>query len=255
MITLDFKIEPRTVILHLLHGYYPDYALPEQPHIEVDTLLVKAKELDSATFELIRGGLNADNFSNLCASKQFTLPEIGKRIDQLVQTLRLEATTAEILKQTAKALADVRKEWEHNYFKSHEILSDLTGLSLDKTFQVFMTHPSTPQGFNDLRGNIFWTYRLDFPNYNTVYLWHEIMHYYVDPGHNHERVAHSIVELLTDEELRVRLNGVGYLPFVGHEGLRKIEMQLLPSWQSYIKQKGKKNINDFIQQADQFCKP
>jgi hypothetical protein len=255
MITLDFTIEPRTLIFHLLNAYYPLYPLPGQPHIEADALLARAKQLDAPTLKLIRDGLDSDNISNLCASKQSTLQEIGEHIDRLVQALQLEAAFASILKQTSQALSDVRKEWEHNYFKSHELLADLTGLSLDKTFQVFITHPCAAQGFNDFRGNIFWTYRLDFPNYNTIYLWHEIMHYYVDPEHKYdEPVGHSVVELLTDGALRVQLNGAGYLPLVGHRHLREAETHLLPYWQSYTRQKGKKNINDFIQQADQLLK-
>jgi hypothetical protein len=255
MIKLDYKIVPRTVILHIIAGYYPGYPLPGAPHSDTDALFAKAKQLDKATFDLLRDGADAANFTNVCASKQSTLLDIGKRIDQLVQTLQQEAVAASILDQTAKALSDVRTEWEHNYFKSHEILSELIGLPLDRTFQVFMTHPSVAQGFNDFRGNIFWTYRLTFPNYNTIYLWHEIMHYYVDNEHKYsESVAHSVVELLADEELRVRLNGEDYLPLVGHPHLRQSVTLLLPSWQSYTKQRGKKNINEFIEQADQLLK-
>jgi hypothetical protein len=256
MITLDFLIKPQVVAIHLLNTYIgKGYALPGAPTAEAEALVEQAQKLDDQTCKLLSGELGPSSLVLASISSECNLTEIGKRIDKLVDALIIEPAFPVILKQTAKALADVRNEWEHNFFRSSELLAELTGLKLDRHFSVYLTHPATPQGFNDLRGNIFWTYRLDFPNYNTVYLWHEIMHYYIDREQKYSNILrHSIVELLSDVELRQRLNGGSYLPLVGHPYLQEAETKLLPSWETYVKQKSKKNINHYIAQADKLLK-
>jgi hypothetical protein len=81
------------------------------------------------------------------------------------------------------------------------------------------------------------------------------MHYYIDREQKYSNILrHSIVELLSDVELRQRLNGGSYLPLVGHPYLQEAETKLLPSWETYVKQKSKKNINHYIAQADKLLK-
>jgi len=81
----------------------------------------------------------------------------------------------------------------------------------------------------------------DWPNYATVYLWHEILHSYI----GYSEKEHAVIELITDEELRIRLNGSKYPPFAGHKYLAKIKQKILPRWKKYLKSK-KRNIREFM---------
>jgi hypothetical protein len=73
-------------------------------------------------------------------------------------------------------------------------------------------------------------------------MWHEILHFYwLKP--KDENLSHAIIELVTDNELRIRLNGGKYPPFVGHSWLEKIRRKIYPYWKKYLNKKLKaKNI-------------
>ena len=63
-----------------------------------------------------------------------------------------------------------------------------------------------------------------------------------------EKKEHAVIELITDEELRTRLNGGKYPPFVGHGYLQKVKEKLLPKWRKYLKSE-KQNIREFIRKS------
>jgi len=91
---------------------------------------------------------------------------------------------------------------------------------------------------------IVWGHPEEWPNYSTVYLCHEIMHILtnLDPSD----ITHAVIELMTDNELRIRLNNKGkYFQYPGHKHLRKLEKNILPEWKKYLK-KPEKNIFNFI---------
>jgi hypothetical protein len=51
---------------------------------------------------------------------------------------------------------------------------------------------------------------------------------------------HAIIELLTDEELRIRFNKKGVYfkekqKFIGHKDLISLKKKILPYWKNYIK--------------------
>jgi hypothetical protein len=56
------------------------------------------------------------------------------------------------------------------------------------------------------------------------------------------------VQLLADNEMRIRLNGGSYPPFEGHEEHIAIMENLLPSWREYLQQP-RKNIHDYLRNA------
>ena len=45
---------------------------------------------------------------------------------------------------------------------------------------------------------------------------------------------HALIQLITDNELRIRLNGGKYPPFEGHSTLTAEMSSLLPKWQEYL---------------------
>ena len=92
---------------------------------------------------------------------------------------------------------------------------------------------------------IAWGHNEDWPNYATVYLWHEILHSYL----GYSEKEHALIELIADEELRIQLNGGKYPPFVvGHKNLEKMKKKLLPQWRKYLKLKNR-NIREFLRKV------
>lgn len=53
-----------------------------------------------------------------------------------------------------------------------------------------------------------------WPNYTTIYVWHEIFHSIL-PGQGLKTtdLDHALIQLITDNELNARLNGFSYPPF------------------------------------------
>ncbi len=128
-----------------------------------------------------------------------------------------------------------------NYEASNHLIADIIGLSFSKNFTVYITHPSLKNGKSISDGKIEWGHKEEWPNYTTIYLWHEILHSYLP----HDDLSHAIIQLITDNELRILLNGGRYPPFEGHEDLFPIMKKLLPYWKRYIVASGDKDILAF----------
>ena len=124
------------------------------------------------------------------------------------------------------------------------MISEMTGLKPKKSFKVYITHPSLKNGIYLENNKLAWGHNEDWPNYTTVYLWHEILHSYFDP----KRLDHIVISFVTDEELRVRLNGGKYPPFVTHDYLHPPMKKVLPLWKKYLKSKSK-DIFEFKKQV------
>ncbi|MDP4012926.1 MAG: hypothetical protein Q8R00_04965 [Candidatus Nanoarchaeia archaeon] len=145
-----------------------------------------------------------------------------------------------IIFQTKKYLNFCKKQWKKNYAKSYSIIKEITGLNLNKSFTIYITHPSLKNGMYLGSNTIGWGHNEDWKNYTTVYLWHEILHAYMPK----DKIAHAIIELTTDEELRIKLNGGRYFSIDCHPELKNIKKKLMPEWKEYLKQKSK-NIKSF----------
>ncbi|MBF0548761.1 MAG: hypothetical protein HQM08_30340 [Candidatus Riflebacteria bacterium] len=79
-----------------------------------------------------------------------------------------------------------------------------------------------------------------------MYLWHEILHSYITGSRATEFLNHALVKLITDNELREKLNNLSqaYPPFEGHSYLIPLETRILPYWNDYLKNP-KKGILEF----------
>jgi hypothetical protein len=127
------------------------------------------------------------------------------------------------------------RQWNDNYSITQRIISEITGLKPKKNFTVFITHPSLKNGKYLGNNQIGWGHNEDWVNYTTVYLWHEIMHSYFDT----KQLDHVIISFITDEELRIRLNGGKYPPFAAHKYLHPMMNKSLHLWKRYIKSESK----------------
>jgi len=105
---------------------------------------------------------------------------------------------------------------------------------------VYITHPSLKNGQYLGENKITLGHNEDWPNYFTIYLWHEILHSYLGKTD----LEHALIQFITDEELRIKLNGGEYPPFVGHKNLFPLMERILPFWRKYLKNKSK-NIIEF----------
>ena len=152
-----------------------------------------------------------------------------------------------ILIQTKDYLDFCEKQWNNNYQRTSKIIKELTRFNLNKKFTVYITHPSLKNGCCIENDKIAWGHNEDWPNYSTVYLWHEILHSYfrsTNVKFNNKDIEHSIIQFITDNELRIRLNGGQYPPFKGHPKLFPLMKKISPYWIKYLKSE-KKDILKF----------
>lgn len=135
--------------------------------------------------------------------------------------------------ETATNLEESKTQWELNLGRSKPLVEKLVGHELKGDWNVYMIPPIVRGGKNAGNNTILWGHKELWPNYHTVYLWHELLHSFFP--YNCSDLEHAAIELITDEELRTRLNGGSYPPFEGHPHLSSIKEGLLPAWRDYVK--------------------
>ncbi|HLC33024.1 MAG TPA: hypothetical protein VJJ82_04310 [Candidatus Nanoarchaeia archaeon] len=150
----------------------------------------------------------------------------------------------ELLRSTIPHLEKCKAEWEENLGRTKPIVEELVGHPIEGHRNVYIVPPQVGEGHNAGNNNIVWGTPNQWPNYTAVYLWHETLHSFFP--YNCSDLEHSTIELITDEELRVRLNGGSYPPFVGHPHLTEIKERILPAWRDYVK--NPKRIYTFIEE-------
>ncbi|HEY9717705.1 MAG TPA: hypothetical protein V6C69_09570 [Trichormus sp.] len=239
MISLNFQIVPEYVIYHAIVNSSPHRLVDGVPPENIVEFQKAAKSKDETACDFLNYGVGE---TNVLASP--TIAEVAQRTENFIQTMKADSTFASVLKETINSLEHVRSEWERNLVKTDALISDWTGLPLTGEFRIFLTHPALKQGhyLGRLKA-ICWANRNTWPNYNTVYLWHELLHNFMSGGD----LEHAIIQLITDNELRIRLNGGSYPPFEGHPDLSKLMEAVLPHWKSYLAGK-ERNINLFIKE-------
>ena len=239
MIHLSFKVEPKYVVCYALANCDPKrWLIPGQSWADLKDFQNKAWEKDQDAYQFLRSDIPRLLLGHT------SIAEAAKKADQLLQDMIDDPLFKTINEQTLKALDRTKEEWEADFAKSSAIMDELTGLKLEGEFDVQFNHPSQKSGTG---GNpICWTYRQDFPHYNTVYLWHEIMHSFID----NSEVGHSVIQFLTDNELRIRFNGGTYPPFEAHHYSVPFMDFLIDDWRKYLAE-SPKDIMQFLKSAEQ----
>jgi len=166
-----------------------------------------------------------------------------KQSPKFLKELKRSKQYKKIYQQTEEYLKFCKNQWNENYHFTSKVINELTKLKLNKKFTIYITHPGLKNGSYKGGNTIAWGHNEDWPNYATVYLWHEILHSYM----SYTDKEHAVIELITDEELRTRLNGGTYPPFVGHKHLEPIKKKLLSNWRKYLNS-NKKNIKEFMKE-------
>ena len=169
---------------------------------------------------ILPGDLTDKNLGNLAA-------ELPKYLGALKKSKEYN----KILLQTKNYLTFCKIRWENKFQRTSKILNDLTGLKFEKErFTIYITHPSLRNGQSLGNNKITFGHNEDWKSYSTIYFWHEILHSRLP----RDDLGHAIIELITDEELRVNLNGGHYPPFVGNPDLSRLKKRILPYWKEYL---------------------
>ncbi|MDD5289973.1 MAG: hypothetical protein PHT40_02085 [Patescibacteria group bacterium] len=177
--------------------------------------------------------------------------ELIKEGDKLYKKALKRKEFKKLLAETEKYRQWLEKEWNKNEKKILGWVEELGGLKIpNKTITVFVTHPKFRNGTTLIEKYvILWGHPDDWKNYSLVYLTHELLHLLTKKCKK-LFIMHALIELLADNEIRIRLNGGGaYFKegkhSVGHPYLAKLEKKILPKWKEFIKNRKGKDLFDF----------
>ncbi|MBN2042465.1 MAG: hypothetical protein JW754_01520 [Candidatus Aenigmarchaeota archaeon] len=158
-------------------------------------------------------------------------PENLSDILNNLEKIKKSSEFSTIRDQVSRYIDFLVDQWKRNGEMATDTVRELTGLPMNDEYTVFVTHPNLCNGIYLGDKKIAWGHAEDWPNYSTVYLTHEALHDTIgwdDPDH-------SIIQLIADNELRVRMNGGEYPPLLGHPGLVPMMEKMLPAWNDNLK--------------------
>jgi hypothetical protein len=176
------------------------------------------------------------------------LPEILQDTPDFLTKI-LSSNEFHTIKQQVEEYRDfVQQQWEENYPRTAPIIEELTGIELKKEMTVKLSHPDLGNGHYMGDDSIGWGSDEKWDNYSTVYLWHEALHSYL----GYSAIDHSLIQFLTNYELRIRLNNEAvYASSVGHEYLKSLMGKISEHWTKYRDEQpktGRRDIKSFAQQ-------
>lgn len=248
-IRLHFEVDPRYLALHTLLGRRSGMGSPEE-QTAIEGYRARAAAFDAEACQFLR----RYDFPVASLAEQGPL---GERAEHLIAHLQADPAFPAIEAQAKAAAAATEREWKQDLKRSLPMMEEMTGIDFDMDLKVLITHPAQTNGMSWGRDKILWTHQQGFPHYNTVYLWHEIMHKHITASKLADQVgnpSHAVIELLTDNELRVRMGGGIYPPLIGHPENRPFQEQLLPSWRAFL-EKPDKGILDYVKYAESLDSP
>lgn len=253
-IRLHFKIDEDYFLVHLLTRSLNDDDYSSTEHQE-DIVAFKneAWRKDKNSYHLLMGDLQT-----AALIRNDGLARAVNHVSAYLDEIKQSPAFRLLILQTQSYLHFCEEQWLKNYPIASAFIEDITGLKLDKDIDVYVTHPNLRNGDCLVKYNIIeWGHHEDWPNYQTVYLWHEVLHSYVETNYAtigyHDGISdfvEGIAESMTDEMLRSKLNNEPYEPFVGREELISFKRKLLPMLKSRMKAE-KPPFADFLEQAKQ----
>jgi len=164
------------------------------------------------------------------------LDNLVEKTEALLNDTEKSPLYKKFYKETQEYKDWLENEWNQKKAEVEKHLLNILKTNFPpKDFEVLVIHPAVGGGCYLGDERIFWGHSEDWPNYSLVYLIHETLHEYFEKSD----ITHALIELITDNELRIRLNRGGeYFTCngqeVGHEYLRKLEQKILPEWKTYL---------------------
>jgi len=151
-----------------------------------------------------------------------------------------------VLNDTKDFMKEISTEWLSKKDQILKIVKDITKIDVFQDFKatMYVTNKKLNIGRNISKyysnRNVFiYSHRNLCDNYNMSYLIHESLHSVFGSS----EIEHAIIELIADNELRIRLNNGGKYFEHGHDYLRPMLYKLLPDWIMYLT--SNENIYDF----------
>ncbi len=178
-------------------------------------------------------------------TSQDVLAKATAEIKSLIDDGMASIEFAKLLQNAQDYKKWLENEWSSNKEKVEQELKDIIRTDLpNDIFTVFVMGNLVHIGRHLGDHKIVWGHKEDWPNYSLVYLAHEYLH----SMFSFSDLDHAIIELIADNELRIRLNHGGeYFTCegkdVGHEYLCTIEKKIYGDWKKYLLDK-KLNVND-----------
>lgn len=161
---------------------------------------------------------------------------------------------ARLYEETEKYRVSVEKEWNNKRKNITKTIEEIMGEEFpDTKIEVLITHPNLCNGIALPNSNtICWGHKENWENYSMVYLMHETLHLILDKKLGKNNLTHAIIELIADQELRIRLNKNGVYfkeskEGVGHPFLLKLSKVILPYWKKYLKSKDRNIANFYLE--------
>ncbi len=242
MITLKFKINDYFLIPYILANYEEKH-FAKTANEEHKQKLVRFQDIawqkSQDIYKVLDGRCPIYMYLAIADASDFK--ESGNHIDGFIAEVADLSEYKELKEDTITSADLTKMEWDKNYEITQNYIDSL-GINVEGEFNIWLAHPGLKAGTNMGNRNIIWSYQTLWENYNTVYIWHEILHSYFEPG----EITHALIELITDEEMRMRLNGGSYPPYVGHKNLVSIKDRILPMWKDYLSSEST-NINSLVQ--------
>lgn len=226
---LNLSIHENYLLLHLLNGRNPVERFAQ----DLDNLKNKAWEVSKSHYNTLLARMSNPHDLN-----DDVYVSMSDYLRQVKQTNEFQL----MLNQTQEYLNACKRDWDEQFSFCFETITNITGFNLEgQEFTAFITHPCLGNGKHVGKNTLVFGHNDDWPHYSIVYFWHEILHDFFGKSD----IEHALIELTTDEELRIRLNGGEYPPFVGHSFLNDLKMQILPHWKDYIRSDQQKDIMKF----------
>lgn len=238
---LKFNINPDYIFLHALN-----MAQRQEPFSGWAQFTNKIWEESPEVFYFLAGSPEY-----ILYSKKRNFSFLLKKAEKVMREIKKSKEHKRLIQETKEYTLFTQKQWQKNKEKVLSFFESVVGMKLPKKIiNVFLTHPKLNNGMTLDDNMIVLGHKEDWKNYTTVYLCHELMHIFTN--HDSSETTHAVIELITDNELRIHLNGKGVYfkesnnP-VGHKSLQKLEKKILPSWKIYLKKKDK-NIFKFLEE-------
>lgn len=231
MIKLSFIVDKNFILQHILKSFSKERDF----NILKRSLWQKNKNL----YYILSQNIEPLTFSQNFSKELNKIKNFKKDLDFIY----LSKKFMKIISEAEKYASFIEKQWVNNYEISLKHLENITKLPLLKNklnIQVYISHPKLFKGraYPDFKV-ITWAHSEDWKNYSTIYLWHEIMHHITYKYRGDQNLLHALIELVCDNELRIRLNNGGvYFKAgkykIGHWNLVKLEKKILKDWKIYL---------------------
>lgn len=181
--------------------------------------------------------------------------EISKTLKKIYDDISKTPEFKKIISEVEEYRKFVEKQWSENEEFIIDYFQNTLGIEIPNyTIIIYIFHPKSFNGnANHNEKIILWGHSEDWKNYSSVYLAHEILHILVSEKMKNHNIMHAIIELATDNELRVRLDknakyfNMDPLPPEAPSWAKEKEQfkkTIFPYWKKYLESQQERNIFD-----------